>query len=353
MLKLFYSSWPLQIFMTTKRNMDLYDPNAPKPFIISVSSRALFDLEESHRHFEEFGEKAFIEYQLAHEDVPLKPGSAMGLVKKILAANENLPEGARPFEVILLSRNSPETGLRVFNTVEQMGLNIYRAVFTSGTAPSKYLKAIGADLMLSSNPVEVKKALDMGVAAATLMPHPYDDREHDDGKIRIAFDGDAVLFSDEAERIHAQGGLELFREHEIKNAKTPLGAGPFRGFLEVIHELQQAFPDQASCPIRTALVTARGMPTHKRAILTLRSWGVRIDEGIFLAGKDKGPLLEAFGADLFLDDSQRNIDNAISSRIPSGHVPHGIRNSENADESQFTGGQGPIIVPPKSKQKMG
>jgi len=332
----------------TKRNLDLFDPSAPKPFIITVSSRALFDLEESHNYFVEHGEKKFIEYQLQHENIPLKPGSAMGLVKKLLSVNASLPDGARPFEVILLSRNSPETGLRVFNTVEQMGLDIYRAVFTSGTSSSKYLKAIGADLMLSSNPAEVKKALEMGVAAATLIPHPYDDRENDDGKIRIAFDGDAVLFSDEAERIHAEGGLQSFREHEIKNAAVPLAAGPFRGFLEVIHELQKVFPDQESCPIRTALVTARGMPTHKRAILTLRSWGVRIDEGIFLAGKDKGPLLEAFGADLFLDDSQRNIENALSSKIPSGHVPHGIRNMENADESHFTGGQGPIVQSKKS-----
>lgn len=335
----------------SKQNLDLYDPAAPKPFIITVSSRALFDLEESHQYFEKHGEKAFVEYQLKNEDVPLKPGSAFGLVKKLLDVNEKLPDGARPFEIILLSRNSPETGLRVFNTVEKMGLNIYRAVFTSGTAPSKYLKAISADLMLSSNPVEVKKALDMGVAAATLVPHAFDGRENDDGKIRIAFDGDAVLFSDEAERIHAEGGLERFREHEIKHANTPLGAGPFRGFLEVIHALQQAFPNQNECPIRTALVTARGMPTHKRAILTLRSWGVRIDEGIFLAGKDKGPLLDAFGADLFLDDSQRNIENALNSRIPSGHVPHGIRNAEGADETKFTGGQGAVVPAPAKMRR--
>lgn len=329
--------------------MDLYDPNAPKPFIITVSSRALFDLEESHKYFEEHGEKAFIKYQREHENVPLKAGSAMGLVQKLLKINESLPEGARPFEIILLSRNSPETGLRVFNTVEQMDLDIFRAVFTSGTSSSKYLKAIGADLMLSSNPVEVKKALEMGITAATLMPTAYDSKHDDDGKIRIAFDGDAVLFSDEAERVHAEGGLEHFRTHEIANAYNPMQGGPFKGFLEVIHQMQEAFPDQHSCPIRTALVTARSMPTHKRAILTLRDWGVRVDEGIFLGGKNKGPLLEAFGADLFLDDSQRNIENALSSKIPSAHVPYGIRNQEGANEAHFTGGKGAEPTPKKLK----
>lgn len=331
----------------TKVNLDLFDPNAAKPFIITVSSRALFDLEESHKIFQEQGEDAFAKYQRANEDVPLRPGAAYPLIKKILAVNERLPEGARPFEVILLSRNSPETGLRVFNTVEKMGLNIYRAVFTSGTSPSRYLKAIGVDLFLSSNPEEVKKALGQGVAAATLMPHPHDFEDNNDHQIKIAFDGDAVLFSDEAEKIHKEGGLEKFRSHEINNAHLPLPPGPFRGFLEVVHELQKHFPSGDQCPVRTALVTARSTPTHKRAILTLRSWGVRVDEGMFLGGKDKGPFLEAFGADLFLDDSQRNIENALSSKIPSGHVPFGVRNEEGASEEHFTGGRGEEKTHPK------
>lgn len=324
--------------MAKKRSLDLYDPHAQKPFIITVSARALFDMEPSHKVFEEQGEQAFVEYQRENEDVPLRPGAAYRLVKKLLAANDLLPEGARPFEIILLSRNSPETGLQVFNTIEQHKLNIYRAVFTSGTSPSKYLKATGVDLMLSSNPLEVKKALDQGIAAATLLPHTFEDILQDDDKIRIAFDGDSVLFDDEAEKIHASGGLDLFRSHEIEHAHRPMEPGPFRGFLEVIHTLQSCFPNQKECPIRTALVTARSMPTHKRAILTLRSWGVRVDEGMFLGGKAKGPFLEAFGTDLFLDDSKNNIENALTSRIPSGHVPYGVRNVEGADEAHFTGG---------------
>lgn len=318
-----------------KRNLDKFDPSGVKPFIITVSSRALFDLEESNDIFVNQGEKAFEKYQRENEDVLLKPGAAFSLVKKLLDLNEKLPEGARPFEVILLSRNSPETGLRVFNTIEKMGLNIYRAVFTSGTSPSRYTEAIGVDLMLSTNPTEVKKAIDRGIAAATIMPRSFQ-TEHD--QIKIAFDGDAVLFSDEAEKVHKDGGLENFRVHEIENALRPLPSGPFRGFLEVVHEIQKHFPTAEDCPVRTALVTARSMPTHKRAILTLRSWGVRVDEGMFLGGKNKGPFLKAFQADLFLDDSKQNIENALL-EVPSGHVPYGVRNEDGAEEHHFTGGQ--------------
>ena len=318
-------------------DLDLYDPNAIKPFIITVSSRALFDLEESHEIFETKGEKEFEKYQLENENKPLKLGPAYPLIKKIIDVNKILPEGARPFEVILLSRNSPETGLRVFNTIEKLDLDIYRAVFTSGESPSRYLDAIGVDLMLSSNPVEVKRALDRGVAAAALIPHAIDEKEPDP-QIRIAFDGDAVLFGDDSERRHSTHGFDGFREHEIANANNPMGEGPLKGFLDVIHALQEYFPNKKECPVRTALVTARSMPTHKRAILTLRHWGVRVDVGMFLGGKDKGPFLEAFNADLFLDDSMKNIENAVKARVPSGHVPYGIRNEENADESNFTGG---------------
>lgn len=309
------------------------------PFIITVSARVLFDLEDNHQYFKKHGEKLFIEYQRKNENTPLKPGSGFSLIKKFLDLNEHYVEGEKPFEFVLLSRNSPETGLQIFNMIEKMNLQIHRAVFTSGTSSSQYLKAIGANLMLSSNPIEVKKALDYGIAAATVIPSTVKDNLSAlDSKIRIAFDGDAVLFNDEAEKVHAQGGMTAFREHEIKNAKKPLGEGPFKPFLEVIHNFQETFPDQQTCPIRTALVTARGMPTHKRAILTLRSWGVRIDEGIFMDGKDKGPMLKAFGADLFLDDSQRNIQNALNEHITSAHVPNGIRNTGYLSEDSFTGG---------------
>ena len=318
-----------------KPSLDLFDPSAPKPFIVSVSARALFDLEDSHKVFEELGEKAFAEYQRERENEPLQPGAAYSMIKKLLDINDRLPPDARRFEVILMSRNSPETGTRVFNTLDKLDLKIMRAVFTSGRSPSRYFKAIDPDLFLSSNPVEVRNALAAGIAGATIQPRPF--AQPNDSEIRIAFDGDAVLFSDEAEKVHKDGGLDMFRAHEIEHADRPLPDGPFRKFLEMIHAIQSHFPAE-DCPVRTALVTARSIPAHKRALNTLRSWKVRVDELHLLGGKNKGPYLEAFGADLFFDDSQHNIDNAMSSSIPCGHVPFGVRNELGADERNFTGG---------------
>lgn len=332
------------------QTMSLYSPDV-KPFIITVSSRALFDLEESHRIFEKKGMDAFIKHQLKHENDPLLPGPAFGLVKKLCELNKRLPEGARPIEIMLLSRNSPETGLRVFNTIEKLGLPIERAVFTSGRPTSTYIDAIGVQLFLSSNPIEVGKALGAGIGAANLIApkKALDASLHE--KIHIAFDGDAVLFSDEAERVHYEGQLSAFHQHEVEHAHRPLPAGPMKPFLDFIHQIQEMFPDPVECPIRTALITARAAPAHKRAILTLRDWGVRVDEGMFLGGRPKAPFLKAFGADLFLDDSQQNIENAMDT-VPSGHVPFGVRN-EVKDESGFTGTQKPFEPtepPPKTRR---
>lgn len=321
--------------MTTPNRLSSGDV---QPFIITVSARALFDLEESHKVFTEQGMEAFEEYQLKHENDPLLPGPAYPLVKKLLALNDRLPDSAQPIEVILLSRNSPETGLRVFNTIEQMDLPIVRAIFTSGESTSAYIQALGTQLFLSSNPVEVAKAINAGIGAANITPRKgvkYDDNANP--QIRIAFDGDAVLFSDQAEIAYSEGGLATFQKHEIDRVDEPLPDGPFRAFLEKIHDLQQMFPGK-DCPVRTALVTARAAPAHKRPILTLRKWGVRVDCAMFMGGRNKGPILKAFGADMFLDDSRANIDLAVESGVPSGHVPAGVRNAEGADESNFTGG---------------
>lgn len=318
-----------------------------KPFIITVSSRALFDLEESHKIFQEQGMGAFVKHQLEHEDDLLAPGPAFGLVKKLCEINKKLPPGARPVEVILLSRNSPETGLRVFNTIEKMGLPIERAVFTSGRPTSTYIDAIGAQLFLSSNPIEVGKALNAGIGAANLVaPRKALDASTNE-RVHIAFDGDAVLFSDEAERVHYSGQLPAFHRHEVEHAHRPLPPGPMKPFLDFIHQIQELFPNPDECPIRTALVTARAAPAHKRAILTLRDWGIRVDEGMFLGGRAKAPFLKAFGADLFLDDSQQNIENAMD-HVPSGHVPSGIRN-EVGNEHGFTGTTPPVADPVASE----
>lgn len=284
--------------------------------VVAISSRALFDLNESHDLFEREGVEAFAQHQIRNEDELLKPGIAFPLVQKLLRLNQSRPD-APHVEVILLSRNSADTGLRIFNSIEHYQLGIVRAAFTRGEPTLPYVRAFGADLFLSANPESVANALASGIAAATILPSKTPQRQTD--QLRIAFDGDAVLFGDESERISEESGIDAFHEHEKKRGSEPLSGGPFRGFLDALHRLQAAFPSEDS-PIRTALVTARSAPAHKRVILTLRHWGVRIDEALFLGGRPKGPFLEAFGADIFFDDSPVNIESARQ-HVATGHVP--------------------------------
>jgi 5'-nucleotidase len=305
--------------------------------VVALSARALFDLEDSHALFERDGVAAYAEFQRSKENEVLGPGIAFPLVHKLLALNAMARPGLPRVEVILLSRNSSDTGLRIFNSIEHHGLDIARAVFTSGAPTWPYIRPFGAHLFLSANPESVRMALENDVAAATILPvgiardvdetaPPRDAAAHlPAGQLRIAFDGDAVIFSDESERISREQGIEAFARNERELAEQPLSGGPFKGFLAALHSIQSAFPPDAA-PIRTALVTARSAPAHKRVILTLRHWGVRLDEALFLGGRDKGPFLEAFGADLFFDDSSSNIENARR-HVASGHVPHGVSNS--------------------------
>lgn len=290
---------------------------------VAISSRALFDLEDSHSLFEAQGIDAFAAHQRSHEDDVLEPGIAFPLVRKLLALNEGAPPDAPRVEVILLSRNSSDTGLRVFNSIQHHGLAISRATFTSGAPTWPYIKPFGAQLFLSANPESVRRALENGVAAATILPAKAPAHRHD--QLRIAFDGDAVIFDDEGERVSQEGGIEAFHRHERERAREPLPGGPFRGFLDALHRLQAAYPPGESSPIRTALVTARSAPAHERVIRTLREWGVRLDEALFLGGRAKGPFLDVFGADIFFDDSLHNIDSARQ-HVTTGHVPHGISN---------------------------
>jgi 5'-nucleotidase len=289
--------------------------------VIGISSRALFDLRQSHAVFESRGLGAFSQYQVDREDVPLKPGVAFPLVRKLLALNDDDVVHPR-VEVILLSRNSADTGLRIFNTIEHYGLNIERAAFTNGVSPYKYMEAFGADLLLSTNAGDVRAALEKGYAAATILPGSASGR--DSGQLRIAFDGDAVIFSDEAERVYQERGLEAFANVEREAANQPLSGGPFKQVLEALHKIQSAFPIENN-PIRTALVTARSAPAHKRVVLTLREWGIRIDEALFLGGRSKGEFLRSFGADIFFDDQQIHIESA-KRHVASAHVPNGIVN---------------------------
>ncbi len=297
--------------------------NSSNKLVVAISSRALFNLEESHALFEREGLQVYQQFQRDREDEPLEPGIAFPLVKKLLALNQHGNPNLPKIEVILLSRNSSDTGLRIFNSIELYGLEIVRAAFTNGTPPFPYIQPFGAQLFLSTHVEDVRNALSAGVAAATILPSKAPDISHD--QLRIAFDGDAVIFGDESERISQEQGMEAFARNEREQASTPLSGGPFRGFLSALHEIQSAFPPDQS-PIRTALVTARSAPAHKRVILTLRQWGVRLDEALFLGGREKGPFLQAFGADIFFDDSHHNVESARQ-HVATGHVPHGVSNA--------------------------
>lgn len=288
---------------------------------VAISSRALFDLEDGHRIYTEQGLAAYCDYQLEHEDVVLAPGVAFPLVRKLLALNARAP--ARPrVEVILLSRNNADTGLRVFNSIEHYGLDISRAAFTNGRAPYEYVAPFHSDLFLSADDADVRAALDSGHAAAAIVPSRSED--HHPEELRIAFDGDAVLFSDDSERIYQEQGLAAFAASEKNSARSPLPGGPFKRFLAGLHRIQAEFPPDEN-PIRTALVTARGAPAHERVIRTFRAWDIRINEALFLGGRPKAQFLKAFGADIFFDDQQGHCEKAAE-HVATGHVPHGVSN---------------------------
>ena len=296
----------------------------PKPtladkLVVAISSRALFDLSESHRIFTEQGVDAYQRYQIAHEDELLAPGPAFTLVKKLLRLNR--PE-KQYVEVILLSRNSADTGLRVFNAIKHYGLDISRAAFTKGEPTSRYVPAFGSHLFLSADTEDVKRALDDGHAAATIFPSVY---KNESDELRIAFDGDAVLFSDEAERVYQKDGLDAFTRHEAAHALQPLPPGPFKPLLEALQRLQAAAGTDVPMRLRTALVTARSAPAHERAVRTLMDWNIAVDEAMFLGGLDKGAFLKAFEPDFYFDDQRGHVDSARA-HVAAGHVPYGVAN---------------------------
>lgn len=287
---------------------------------VAISSSALFDLTESNAVFEKQGVDVYSQYQIENENNILTPGVAFPLVQKFLKLNKFGPN----VEIILLSRNSADTGLRVFNSIEHYGLDITRAAFCSGDEPYKYVNAFHSHLFLSADPEDTRLALKANCAAATIIK-PTTLNQHDD-QLRLAFDGDAVLFSDDAQRVCEEEGLEAFAQSEKNSALEPLAAGPFKGFLEALHNIQKSFGPE-DCPIRTALVTARSAPAHERVIRTLRSWSIRLDEALFLGGMSKGEFLKAFYADIFFDDHP---DNCLSAKehVVTGHVPHGVINNQ-------------------------
>ena len=318
--------------------------NLDGQLVVAISSRALFDFEEENQVFEaglqappaagtaSKKDAAYMQLQLARLDVPAKPGVAFSLVKKLLAFNqapEIDAEATSPVtpqqrvEVVILSRNDPVSGMRVFRSAQHYGLNIQRGTFNRGEAPWRYLKPLHANLFLSAHLSDVREALAAGVPAAQVYPHSVRAGDAHPHEVRIAFDGDAVLFSDEAERVFQAQGLNAFQQHEREKAAQPLLAGPFKPLLEALHRLQAV--STPGMRIRTALVTARSAPAHERAIRTLMDWNVEVDEAMFLGGLDKGEFLREFEPDFFFDDQTGHVSSAAL-HVPAGHVASGVSN---------------------------
>ena len=288
--------------------------------VVAISSRALFDFEEENHVFEQGDDRAYMQLQRERLDIPAKPGVAFSLVKKLLAFNET---PSQRVEVVILSRNDPVSGLRVMRSAAHYALPIIRCSFTRGEAPWRYLKPLRANLFLSTHLSDVRAALAAGVPAAQVYPHSAHASDAHPSEVRIAFDGDAVLFSDEAEQIYQSGGLSAFQKHEMDKVALPLPDGPFKPLLTALHRMQQAAIPHMR--IRTSLVTARSAPAHERAIRTLMDWNIEVDEAMFLGGLDKGEFLREFEPDFFFDDQTGHIESAAR-HVPSGHVASGIRN---------------------------
>lgn len=282
--------------------------------VVAISSRALFNLDKENEIFEKEGAQKYIEYQVQNENTPIEKGTAYSLIKGLLKLNESFEEPI--VEVIVMSRNTPESGLRIFNTIDALGLDIKRAAFTGGESISKYLSAFKVDLFLSKHTDDVQDAINAGFAAA-LVYDPPSGFEPSETEIRLAFDGDAVIFSEGSELVYKTQGIDEFEKHEIANELLPLGDGPFAKLFRALFEIKKKEPNL----IRIALVTSRNIPTHKRVILTFRNWGVNVDEAFFMGGVPKHNLLKAFNPHIFFDDQEAHLDNSAK-EIPSAKVPY-------------------------------
>jgi 5'-nucleotidase len=297
--------------------------------VIGIASSALFDLSDSHRVYLEKGVEEYREFQRKNEHIALKPGVAFPFIKRLLKLNSPDPSD-QPVEVVLLSKNDPDTGNRVFRSIRNYGLDIIRAAFTSGEAPYRYIKAFNVSLFLSADESDVKEAIMKGHPAGRVLASNYVDDESD-LELRIAFDFDGIIVDDEAEAVFQTEGLEKFQESELKKSMLAHNPGPLKKFIEEIAKLQQreinrTRHDPGYKPlVRTAIVTARSAPSHERVITTLREWGLRTDETFFLGGMEKKRILDIFKPHLFFDDQMRHVGPA-SGDVPAVHVPFGIIN---------------------------
>ncbi len=288
--------------------------------VVGVSSRALFNLEKENEIFQSHGIKGYREYQLLNEDNPLDPGTAFHLVQSLLHLNADAKK--RIVEVVVMSRNSPETGVRIMNSVRKFNLDITRMAFSGGEPLSPYIDAFDIDLFLSKDRTDVQSVIDSKSSAAAFIYDPPKEFRPTDNRVKIAFDADAVLFSDESEHRYKTLGIEAFHKYEKENEDVPLGEGPFAKLLIKLSKIQDELPTTVELsPLRIAIVTARNAPSHMRVIKTLRKWGVYVDEAYFLGGISKDKVLKAFGAHIFFDDQDVHLT-ASARFVPSGQVPY-------------------------------
>lgn len=306
--------------------------NGDDTLVIGIASSALFDLTESHSVFEQQGEDAYRSFQEHNYETPLSPGIAFAFIKRLLSLNKLKQDGPPLVEVVVLSRNDPETGARVMRSIETHGLPMTRAVFMQGRSPFKFMPAFKMKLFLSANPDDVKAALALGYPAGQVVGDAgqlADDPG--DLDLRVAFDFDAVLADDSAELVYASDGIDGFREHEVRNEAIPLLPGPMKDLLGAINRIQDLEDEQAREDgdyrrhLFVALVTARNAPAHTRAIRTLKSWGLRVNDAFFLGGWEKSAVLAILKPHIFFDDQMSHLE-GTRSVVPSVHVPFGIKN---------------------------
>ncbi|XP_056150565.1 cytosolic 5'-nucleotidase 1A-like [Lampris incognitus] len=315
-------------------NLKTKIPRPPKPrhaVTVAVSSRTLFDMVAERKLYEEEGVERYVAHQVEHENTPLMPGAAFPFVKALMTVNSRLrelyPDSEELFDIVLMTNNHAQVGVRLINSINHYELTIERFCMTGGKSPIGYLKAYMTNLYLSKDCEKVTEAINEGIAAATMFT-PGKENELCDNELRVAFDGDAVLFSDESEIIVKKHGLDTFFEHEKEFENKPLAQGPLKGFLEALGKLQRKFyakNERLNCPIRTFLVTARSAASSgARVLKTLRSWGLEIDEALFLAGAPKGPLLQKIQPHIFFDDQMFHVEGAKELGTIAAHVPYGI-----------------------------
>ena len=295
--------------------------------VVAVASSALFDLGEADRVFKEQGEDAYREYQHQHETTVLKPGVAFAFIKRLLAFS--LAQDDPPVEVILLSRNDPDTGLRVFNSIETHGLGITRAAFLNGSPPFRYIPGFSASIFLSANAQNVEEAIMAGHPAGLVLGSVTSDDSRD-VELRIAFDFDGVLADDAAEQVFQMKGLDAFHQFETEQANTPHETGPLHELFIKIKKLQELDKARAKSStdhvsqLKVAIITSRNAPAHRRVVTSLRKWGITVDQAFFLGGMDKSRILAIFRPHIFFDDQKPHLERAKEC-VSCVHVPWALR----------------------------